>query len=152
MIEPGQVLRTSSSILLIDWPRTGIPRTLVEAGFSVFGFSTGGYSVAELHREPPKDVEPSSVFPPKGPAENGFLVFRRLPSAPPHVDIVHVFRPAQELAGIITTQVAKLGAKTLWLQPPLMSAEAGRLAEELGVAFVEGVDIAETTLRFKVHK
>jgi predicted CoA-binding protein len=57
------------------------------------------------------------------------------------VDIVYVYRPAEELKKIIDTTANAVGAKTFWLQPPVTSDEGRRLAEEQGMAFVEGVDI-----------
>ena len=139
---PGQVLRSARSILLVDWSNPGVPRSLVEAGFAVFCLSPGRYSVVEIGPEPPKDVEAGNVFPPRE-SENGYLVFRKLDDRPARIDIVNVYRPEQEHAGIVANQVVPLGAKTLWLQPSVSSGAARHLAKDHGFDLIEGIDIAD---------
>jgi len=112
------------------------------AGFSVFGFSPGGYSAAKIVVERPQRVD-GGVFPP-AQGETGYLVFRKLDAPPSHVDIVNAYRPAAELLGIIEQHALPLGAKVL-LQPPMTSADARRAAAEHGLLFVEGTDIAAVT-------
>jgi predicted CoA-binding protein len=51
------------------------------------------------------------------------------------VDIVDVFRPADEAVGIARQAVA-IGAKVLWLQPGIRNDEARQLAEQVGVIVV----------------
>jgi predicted CoA-binding protein len=51
------------------------------------------------------------------------------------VDIVDVFRPADEAVGIARQAVA-IGAKVLWLQPGIRNDEARQLAEQAGVIVV----------------
>jgi len=143
MNDPAQILKTTSKILLVDWPHKGVPRTLLEAGFDVFGYSPAGYTRAELAAAAPADVDARSVFAPEKAGETRYLVFRRLAKPPSRVDLVHVHRPAAELADIFASQVVPLGAKALWLQPPLASEDARALASERGVAFVDGVDIVD---------
>jgi len=150
MVEYDQILQTSSSVLLVDWISTKVPRTLLEAGFLVFGSSPGGYSKAELLDDAPPG-ESLSVFPPED-QQRGFLVFRRLLAAPSQVDVVYVYRPAEELAKIFTTTAQSVGAKAFWLQPPVTSDEARRLAEEQGTSFVEGVDIVAAVQRLGIRK
>jgi predicted CoA-binding protein len=75
--------------------------------------------------------------------ETGYLVFERLEGVPSGVDVACVYRPRKELPEIIEGYVVPCGAKALWLQKPITSPEAGRLAAERGLDFVEGVDIAE---------
>jgi predicted CoA-binding protein len=141
--DPRRILISARSILLVDWPQPGHPRALLLAGFSVFGFSPAGYSAAKIVAEAPAQIE-GSVFPPAR-GETGFLIFRKLDEPPTHVDIVNVYRPAAELPGIVQQHAVPLGAKTLWLQPPITSVEGRRLAAEHGMQFVEGVDIAAVT-------
>jgi hypothetical protein len=135
---------------LVDWISTLVPRTLLEAGFLVFGSSPGGYSKAELFNEAP-DGEYLSVFPPED-EQRGFLVFRRLAAAPSAVDIVYVYRPAEELEKIIRTLVSAVGAKTLWLQPPVTSDQARQQVEAQGKSFVEGIDIVEAVKRLGIRE
>jgi predicted CoA-binding protein len=51
------------------------------------------------------------------------------------VDVVEVFRPAEEAPGI-ARQAIEVGAKVLWLQTGIVSEEARRLAEEAGLTVV----------------
>ncbi len=123
-----QILKAAKTILLVDWPSPGVPRALVDAGFTVYGYSPNRYSVAEL-------IDDGTGI--------KKMVFKKLDSHPDSVGIVNVFRPEEELKGIIENHVLPLGAKTLWLHPPVTSAWARNYAAEHGVAFVEGIDIAE---------
>jgi predicted CoA-binding protein len=100
----------------------------------------------------PHDVNDQSIFPPNTEGETGYLVFRKLVGQPDSVDIVNVYRPAEEHAGIVASIVVPLGAKVLWLQPPVTSAEAPDLAKAHGLAFVEGTDIAELARSLKGGK
>ena len=143
MSDPNHILRSTKSILLVDWASPTVPRTLVEAGFTVFSASPGRYSVVELVSEPPEGVDSNDIVPPKQ-NENGYLVFRRLTDSPSHVDIVNVYRPENEHEGIVLNHVVPLGAKVLWLQPSVGSDKARQLSLEHGFDLVEGVDIAGT--------
>ncbi len=140
---PAQILETAKTVLLVDWPDQNVPRTLLNAGFTVFGFSPRRYSLAEVVAEYPHNVDQKDVFAPKNENDRDYLVFRRLDARPESVDIVNVYRPEEELAEIIENNVLPLNAKTLWLQPPVTSAKAKSIAEEHGLVFVEGNDIAE---------
>ncbi|WP_236796422.1 CoA-binding protein [Amycolatopsis sp. GM8] len=71
----------------------------------------------------------------------GEKVYRSLTEIPEPVDIVDVFRPAPEAPGIARQAVA-IGAKTLWLQQGIVSAEARRIAAEAGLDYVEDRCIA----------
>jgi predicted CoA-binding protein len=141
MSDPNQILSSARRILLVDWANRGVPRTLVEAGFTVFCASPSRYSVVEVVSEPPRGIDSVDVFPPQE-GENGYLVFRRLDDRPLGVDIVNVYRPEKEHAGIVADQVVPLGAKVLWLQPSVGSAAARQLAVDHGLKLVEGIDIA----------
>jgi predicted CoA-binding protein len=66
----------------------------------------------------------------------GERVYRSLTDIDEPVDLVDVFRPAAE-APEIARQAVAIGAKTLWLQQGIVSAEARRIAEEAGLAYVE---------------
>ena len=52
------------------------------------------------------------------------------------VEVVLVFRPSEEAAAVAKAAVA-IGAKALWLQQGIVSAEARRLAEAAGMLYVE---------------
>jgi predicted CoA-binding protein len=66
----------------------------------------------------------------------GEKVYRSLDDIPEPVDVVEVFRPSREAPGI-AEQAVRIGAKALWLQQDLVSAEARRIAEDAGLDYVE---------------
>jgi predicted CoA-binding protein len=66
----------------------------------------------------------------------GEKAYRTLADIPGPVDLVDVFRPSAEAAGIAEQAVA-IGAKALWLQQGIVSAEARRIAEAAGLDYVE---------------
>jgi predicted CoA-binding protein len=133
--DPLQILRSAKNILLVDWPDPGVPRALLNAGFNVFGYSPGGYSSVTLL--PDAYVEGGV----------GSLVFQKMAYAPGAVDIVNIYRPNEEHAGIVDKQVKPLKAKVVWLHPPFTSAGTAKLAHENGLIFIEGISIAETVTR-----
>lgn len=151
MSDPNQILRSARRILLVDWANRGVPRALVEAGFTVFCASPGRYSVVEVASEPPEGIDSADVFPPLE-GEDGYLVFRRLDNRPSAVDIVNVYRPEKEHAGIVANQVLPLGAKVLWLQPSVGAGAARQLAFDHGFDLVEGIDIAVKASQLRNQK
>ncbi len=52
------------------------------------------------------------------------------------IDLVDVFRRAEYCPGV-ARQAAEAGAKALWLQLGIVSADARRIAEEAGLDYVE---------------
>ena len=140
---PSEILRMVHRILLVDWPNTGVPRALLEAGIFVFGFSPDGYSSAELTAERPTEADVKKILPPENDGENGFLVFRKLEEPPSNIDAVAIYRPPAEIPDIMTRIVFPLQARILWLQPPVTSADARHLAAARGLVFIDEVDIAE---------
>jgi predicted CoA-binding protein len=69
-------------------------------------------------------------------ASLGEKAYARLADVPFSVEVVLVFRPSAEAAGIARQAVA-IGAKALWLQQGIVSAEAKALAEGAGLLYVE---------------
>jgi predicted CoA-binding protein len=65
----------------------------------------------------------------------GEHVFRTLSEIDVPVDVVEVFRPAQE-APEIARQAVAIGAKVLWLQIGIVSEEARQIAEAAGLTVV----------------
>jgi hypothetical protein len=59
------------------------------------------------------------------------------------VDVVDVFRPAEETPDI-ARQAAAIGAKVLWLQEGIHSDEAQRIAEEAGMTFISDTCMGHT--------
>jgi hypothetical protein len=139
-LDPVQILRSAVSILLVDWPDQRVPRTLLSAGFTVFGYSPAAYSAAAIVAD---FQDGQKGFSPRNENEKGYLVFNKLDGSPGTVDIVCVYRPEEEHAQIIEKHVLQTGAKVLWLQPPVTSVMSSEIAAEKGIVFMEGVDIAE---------
>ncbi len=72
---------------------------------------------------------------PRGGELFGEHVFRSLAEIDVPVDVVEVFRPAQE-APEIARQAVTIGAKVLWLQLGIVSEEARQIAEAAGLTVV----------------
>lgn len=89
-----------------------IPRWLLNAGFTVI----------------PVNPSADEIL--------GQKVYKSLADIPVPVDIVDVFRPSEEAAGV-AEQAAAIGAKTLWLQLGITSEEAESIAKKAGMNYVE---------------
>jgi predicted CoA-binding protein len=72
---------------------------------------------------------------PRGGVIFGEPVATSLAEIAEQVDVVDVFRPAEE-APEIARQAVAIGAKVLWLQLGIVSDEARRIAEEGGLTVV----------------
>ena len=108
-------------------PSNRIPATLLEAGFDVI----------PVH--------------PKADEILGREAYPVLADIPVPVDIVDVFRPAEE-APDIARQAVAIGAKVLWLQLGLVSPEARQIALDGGLVYVEDTCIGATTTRLGITK
>jgi len=122
-VNQADILKAAKTILLVDWPNPDVPRALLNAGFTVVGYSPGKYSAISQ-------------------TDDGELVFSQLSKQPASVDIVNVYRPEAEHMAIINNHVLPLKAKVLWLHPPVKSAMTAAIAKEHRLIFIEGVDIA----------
>jgi len=80
---------------------------------------------------------------PRGGELLGEHVFRSLAEIDVPVDVVEVFRPAQE-APEIARQAIAIGAKVLWLQVGIVSEEARQIAEAAGLTVVMNRCMGET--------
>lgn len=81
----------------------------------------------------------------------GERVYRSLLDVPEKIDIVDVFRPAND-APLIARQAAAIGAKALWLQLDIRSSEARRIAEAAGMEYVEDECTAVVASLYRVRK
>jgi predicted CoA-binding protein len=72
---------------------------------------------------------------PKGGEIFGERVYARLTDIPEPVDVVDVFRPAEETPAIARDAV-QIGAKVLWLQKGIVSEQAEQIATEGGLKVV----------------
>ncbi|MEO3927936.1 CoA-binding protein [Micromonosporaceae bacterium B7E4] len=73
---------------------------------------------------------------PKADELFGERVYRSLAEIPHPVDLVDVFRPAEDAVEVVREAVA-IGAPAVWLQLGIVSSEARRIAEEAGIDYVE---------------
>jgi uncharacterized protein len=71
----------------------------------------------------------------------GEKAYRSLLDIPEKIDIVNVFRPADEAPGI-AEQAVQAGAGALWLQLGIVNQRAKEIAEAGGLAYVEDRCIA----------
>jgi predicted CoA-binding protein len=71
----------------------------------------------------------------------GERVYRTLAHIPVHVDIVDVFRPSRDAAGVAAQAVA-IRAGAVWLQQGIVSGEARHITEAAGIDYVEDRCIA----------
>ncbi|WP_422771934.1 CoA-binding protein [Plantactinospora sp. WMMC1484] len=71
----------------------------------------------------------------------GERVYRSLAEIPHPVDLVDVFRPAEDAVAVVRDAVA-IGAPAVWLQLGIVSGEARRIAEEAGIDYVEDACLA----------
>lgn len=71
----------------------------------------------------------------------GEHTYPTLADIPEPVDVVEVFRPAEE-APDIARQAVAIGAKVLWLQKGILSEEAREIAGEAGMTYVEDLCMA----------
>ncbi len=83
---------------------------------------------------------------PRGGEILGERVYESLSSVDVPVDVVDVFRPAEE-APEIAREAVRVGAKVLWLQAGIRSEEAGRIAQEGGLAVVMDLCMGQTHAR-----
>ncbi len=118
MTHPRDILSRSRRIAVVGCSASpgkeahDVPRFLLESGFDV----------------QPVNPVASEIF--------GRKAYKALADVPGPIDLVNVFRPAEEAPGVARQAVAA-GAKALWLQLGIRSPEARRIAEEAGLAYVE---------------
>jgi len=128
-----EILEVSTVIAVV-----GASRDPNKAGGSVpFGLQRRGFRIIPIN--PYADT----LF--------GERVYRTLADVPEKIDLVDVFRPAAD-APEIARQAVAVGAKALWLQLDIRSAEARRIAEEAGLAYVEDECTAVTSSLHRIKK
>jgi predicted CoA-binding protein len=62
--------------------------------------------------------------------------YAKLADIPEPVDLVNVFRPSSQAAAVVREAV-EIGAKAVWLQQGIVSAEARQIATDAGIDYVE---------------
>jgi uncharacterized protein len=130
---PAQILRDASVIAVVglsrdpEKPAQRVPAALQAAGFRIV----------------PVNPEASELL--------GERSFGTLVDIPFPVDLVLVFRPAR-FAPAIAAEAVAIGAKALWLQLGIISAEARQIAERAGLRYVEDHCAAVERARFGIVK
>jgi predicted CoA-binding protein len=76
----------------------------------------------------------------------GERAYASLADVPERIDVVDVFRRAEETPAIAREAVA-IGARVLWLQEGIVSDEAARIATEGGLEVIMGVCIRHVRAR-----
>jgi predicted CoA-binding protein len=140
MTDAETILRTVRTVIVVDWPIKDLPETLFRAGYAVGvkGGPADTYVVCEA-------------------ADDGSI--RQQPiGRPERVDLVHVYRPIDELPGFVTLAL-ELGATTVWVLsglapdgtrdptgcwlPSEASAAARQLVETAGLVYLDHPYIAD---------
>ena len=81
----------------------------------------------------------------------GEKVYRTLADVPEKIDLVDVFRPAED-APEIARQAVAVGARALWLQLDIRSTEARQIAEAAGLDYVEDECTAVVSSLYRIRK
>lgn len=108
-----------------DRPSHGVMKTLIHAGYRVI----------------PVTPKEESVF--------GRKAYATLEEIPEPVDIVDVFRRAEDTPPIAQSAV-KIGAKVFWLQLGISNDEAARIAESAGLTVIMDMCIGQTVRRLGI--
>lgn len=67
----------------------------------------------------------------------GREAYDSLSEVPEGVDVVNVFRPSEEVAGIVESVLERDDVDTVWTQQGIRDREAGRRVEDSGRRYVE---------------
>ena len=133
--EIDAILRTVHSVLVVDWPTKDLPETLFRAGYAVF---------VKAGPEPDAFVAYET-------GDDG-RIRRRPTGGPDQIDLVHVFRPIEDLHAFVAL-ATDLDATILWFlsgrrddgtRDPVGcwlsaddSAEARRMVESAGLVYID---------------
>ncbi len=150
MTDAEQLLESTGSVLVVDWPSRDVPDTLARAGYMVVvkgGREPDNYSVHELR--------------------DGETVVCNVAGPPEQADLLYSHRPRDELPGIVA-MAKEIGARAVWCQSGLASAgtkdpkgcwvpeeasrEARSLVESAGLRYVDDVYIADAVRDLEIHK
>jgi predicted CoA-binding protein len=124
-VDGSQILRDSSTILLIDYPGRVVPETLARSGLTV------------TSKEGP---EPDNYA--RHEIVGDAVELHKIGAPPEHVDIVYSHRPVEELPGIVDF-AQQLGARAVWCESG--SPEAQAIVEGAGLQYVDAPPIGDAT-------
>ena|SRR5687768_15856592 len=117
MTDYHELLATSTSFLLIDWPDRDVPDTLARHGYRV------------VVSDGPRDDEYNAYE-----LADGEVRVRPLDAPPQMVDVVYAHRPIHELDRIIE-QARALNARAVWLESG--SPQARDIVERAGLLYFD---------------
>ena len=80
----------------------------------------------------------------------GQRAYRRLSDVPVAIDLVNVFRPSEQAGAVVADAIA-VGARAVWLQQGIVSAEGRAAALAAGIEYVEDQCIAVIRAVFRVE-
>ncbi len=126
--EAAGVLKSTKSVLLIDWPSREVPDTLARAGYRVISQDGPGvedYNSYEL--------------------DDGEVVIRNLGSEPYQADLVYTHRPFDELPAILEL-AQRIGATAIWSEagPDTPGADqARRVVESARLTYIDAPRITD---------
>lgn len=133
MNDPREILENSTTVAVV-----GISADLAKhSGRIPAGLQERGFDIIPVN---PNDDE---IL--------GRRTYASLDEVQEQVDVVNVFRPADEAPGI-ARQAVKIGAKALWLQSGIKSPEAKQIAEEAGMGYIEDHCMGTEANRLDVRK
>jgi predicted CoA-binding protein len=120
------------------------PEQILREAFTIAVVGASRYPEKEAHAVPRQLLRHGWNIIPVNPAMTelwGRPCYPVLADVPEPIDIVNVFRPSRDAADIARQAVA-VGAKALWLQQGIASADARAIAEAAGLDYVENTCIA----------
>lgn len=133
MNDPARILERSRTIAVV-----GMSTDPAKAAYSVPGeLKAAGFRIIPVN--------------PNATEILGERAYASLADVPDTIDVVEVFRPAEE-APAVARQAVKIGAKAVWLQEGIRSTEARRVAEEAGLDYVEDRCMGEARARLGIVK
>ncbi|MFY9615647.1 MAG: CoA-binding protein [Candidatus Dormiibacterota bacterium] len=115
------------------------PREILEYARTIAVVGASAYPEKAAHSVPRRMLRAGyKIIPvnPNSPVVLGMEAYPDLASVPDVIDLVDVFRPSAEAADVARQAVA-VGARAIWLQQGIVSAEARRIAEAAGMDYVE---------------
>lgn len=87
---------------------------------------------------------------PKESEVGGEKAYPSVTEAPGPIDVVAVYRRSED-APAFAREAVEAGAKVVWLPPQVESEEAQRIADEAGLAFIEGYCVYGTHRMMRRH-
>jgi hypothetical protein len=122
MTTTSEVLASTSSVLLIDYPGRVVPEAFARAGYET-----------RAHEGPGDDEYYAYA------AKGGEIERTHIAKPPVHVDLVFTYRPIDELPAIVAF-AKELGARAVWFAEANPD-QARKIVEDAGFLFVGEPDV-----------